>query len=211
MKLAGISLLAILTGIIGWMGMVRKPLPPIPEITGTLSEEVPFDFSIRSMDAKSVEFALNQKVKGKDMFVQFSMANAWKTGRAGLVLNGINARGMLTRGMSADNYLNDPKRKAKGEKDFSDFMKDKNGQSVKTYQFKQTLVQGRGGKPFMLIAYHGPAMEMIQTLEIPRPITLPSHISEMFTKEGNIQFLPGTVTFDSKTKGFYIPVQIRGN
>lgn len=210
MKYAGISILAILTGIICWMGMVRKPLPPVPEITATISEEVPFDFSIGSMDARSVEFALNRGGKGKGMYVNFSMANAFKTGRAGLVLNGINTRSTLTRGMSAQSYLDDSKRKAKGERDFSNFMKDKRGKTVSTYRFKQTLVEGKGNKTYMLIAYNGPAMEMIQTLEIPRPVTLPPYISQMFTEKGNIQFMPGTVSFDSSSKGFYIPVQIRG-
>lgn len=210
MKYVGISLLAIVTGIICWMGMVRKPLPPVPDIVSKLSPEVPFDFSINSMDAKSVEFGLNNKIKGKGMFVQFSMANAFKTGRAGLVLNGINSRSTLTRGISPDKYLNDPERKSKKEKDFSDFMKDNRGRSVNSYQFMQTLVEGHGGNPFMLVAYNGPAMEMIQTLEIPRPITLPAHVSALFVDKGIIQFKPGTVTFDTKSKGFYIPVQIRG-
>ena len=52
-------------------------------------------------------------------------------------------------------------------------------------------------------------MEMIQTLEIPRPVTLPAHISKQFIDKGIIQFQPGTVAFDGKIKGFYIPVTIR--
>jgi hypothetical protein len=57
-----------------------------------LLKEVPFDFSITSMDSKSVEFGLNSNVKGNGMYVDFSMANAWETGRAGLVLKGISTR-----------------------------------------------------------------------------------------------------------------------
>jgi hypothetical protein len=209
MRYAGISVLAILTGILCWMGLVRQPLPPVPEISRTLSKEVPFEFSIKSMNYKSVEFGLNKQAKGKDMFIQFSMANAWKTGRPGLVLNGINARSNFSGGMSAQKYLDDSKRKGKESKDFSDFMKDKSGKSVSTYRFKQTLVEGKGGETFMLIAYDGPAMEMIQTLEVPRPVTLPAHISQLFVDKGIIQFQPGTVAFDNRNQGFYIPVKVR--
>ena len=52
-------------------------------------------------------------------------------------------------------------------------------------------------------------MEMLQTLEIAHPITLPAHISHQFTEDGIIQFEPGTVTMDKKINGFYIPVTIR--
>src|SRR5690606_9743695 len=111
---------------------------------------------------------LKEKVGGKGMFVHFSMANAWKSGRPGLLLQGMSASSGL-RGMSARKYLDDPKRKENKGKDFSDFMQDNAGKPVSAYQFKQTLVEGRNGQTFMLIAYNGPAMEMIQTLEVPRP------------------------------------------
>lgn len=48
-----------------------------------------------------------------------------------------------------------------------------------------------------------------QTLEVPRPVTLPEHVSRLFVEKGIIQFKPGTVAFDSQSKGFYIPVEIR--
>lgn len=207
LKYTGITLLVLITGIIGWMGLVREPLPPIPEISRVVSNEVSFDFSIESMNYNKVELALDQKIKGKGMFIQFGMANAWKTGRAGLVLNGISGRSSLS-GMSPQKYLDDPKRKEQKSKDFSDFMKDRSGRSLSGYSFNQKLVEGQGGQPYMLISYNGPAMEMIQTLEIPRPITLPAHVSSLFTEKGIIQFKPGTVSFDGKSKGFYIPVQI---
>ena len=85
------TLIAFIAGSLVWMGFVREPLPPIPEITGELSKEVKLNFSINTMDYSGVELALNEKVEGKGMYVQFKMANAWKTGRPGLVVSGIKA------------------------------------------------------------------------------------------------------------------------
>ncbi|MEZ5040420.1 MAG: hypothetical protein R2828_11020 [Saprospiraceae bacterium] len=45
------------------------------------------------------------------------MANAWKTGRAGLALNGIIEISGLKNGMAPKGYLNDLKRKEKGASD----------------------------------------------------------------------------------------------
>lgn len=115
----------------------------------------------------------------------------------------------LTNGMSPKAYLNDKQREAKGGKDFSDFMKDNRGSSVSTYTFENTLVEGTSGEYFLRMSYDGPAMEMLQTLEIRRPVTVPGHISRQFVSKGVIQFQPGTVAFDSKIRGFYIPVVIR--
>ena len=123
MKYAGLAILATLAGALLWMGLVREPLPEIPEILGPVSKEVPFDFMIQSMDYNSVELGLKRSVKGKNMFVKFSMDNAFKTGRAGLVLNGISGQSSMS-GMSANKYLDDPKRKQDKGKDFSDYMKD---------------------------------------------------------------------------------------
>ena len=202
MKRAGLILGLVVIANIAWMGLVRSPLPPIPEIRSALSKEVPFSFSINSMTYTGLEFSLNEKIGGKGMYVQFGMANAWKSGRAGLVLQGIKAQGGMKGGMSRDKYLNDQKRKEESGKDFSDFMKDGRGRSLSTYSFNQTLVEGKSGKPYMLVAYDGPAMEMIQTLEVPRPVTLPAHISRQFIDKGIIQFQPGTMTLDSKVQGF---------
>ena len=61
----------------------------------------------------------------------------------------------------------------------------------------------------MLVAYNGPEMNMIQTLDIPRPVTLPKYISDKFTDKGIVQFKRGKVAFDNRVKGFHIPVEIR--
>jgi len=209
MKTIMILITAFVLTNLGWMGFVREPLPPIPTICAEISEEVGFDFSINTMDYLGLEFSLDEKVEGKGMYVEFKMNNAWKTGRPGLVVNSIKTESRFDRGMSPKKYLEDKKRPKKGNKDFSDFMKDNKGKPVSTYTFKQTLVEGKNGKTFMRMSYDGSEMEMIQTLEILHPITLPAHISRKFNPRGIIQFQRGVVTFDSKTKGFYIPVLIR--
>jgi hypothetical protein len=209
MKKIGLFISALIIASLGWMGFVREPLPPIPAISAEISEEVGFDFSINTMDYSGLEFSLDDEVEGKGMYVEFKMNNAWKTGRPGLVVNGIKTTSSFDKGMSPKKYLEDKKRKNRGGKDFSDFMKDNNGRSVSTYTFMQTLVEGEDGKTYMRMSYDGTAMEMIQTLEIPRPITLPAHISRKFISEGIIQFQRGVVAFDNKIKGFYIPVVIR--
>ncbi|PHN07751.1 hypothetical protein [Flavilitoribacter nigricans] len=208
MKKFAFIVMVLVAGSLAWMGFVREPLPPIPTIVAEVSQEVPLDFSINAMDYTGVELSMNRKIEGKGMYVQFKMANAWKSGRAGLVLNGIKGNSGL-RGMSPQNYLKDEKRKGNSGKDFSNFMADKRGKPVSSYSFRQTLVEDNSGKTFMRMSYNGPAMEMIQMLEIPRPVTIPAHVSKQFTSKGIIQFQPGTVAFDSKIKGFYIPVVIR--
>jgi hypothetical protein len=209
MKKIGIFITAFILVNLAWMGFVREPLPSIPNICAEISEEVGFDFSVNTMDYSSLEFSLDDKVEGKGMYVEFKMNNAWKTGRPGLVVNKIKAESSFGKGMSPKKYLEDTKRPKKGGKDFSDFMKDSKGKSVSKYTFKQTLVEDENGKKFMRMSYDGSEMEMIQTLEIPRPITLPAHISRKFNPLGIIQFQRGVVAFDSKIKGFYIPVLIK--
>jgi hypothetical protein len=203
----------ILTGLIlfslAWIGFVREPLAPIPVICSEISEEVDLKFSINTMDYTGLELSMNDKVEGKGMYVQFKMANVWKTGRPGLVLNGIKPNKNFKNGMTPKEYLKDEKRKEKEGKDFSDFMIDKKGKSVTTYTFKQTLVEGENGQTFMRMIYDGPEMDMIQTLEIPHPITIPTHISGKFAPKKIIQFQPGTITLDKKIKGFFIPVVVK--
>ncbi|MCB0705193.1 MAG: hypothetical protein KDC34_07775 [Saprospiraceae bacterium] len=193
---------------LAWMGFVRDPLPAIPSICAEISDEVRFDFSINTMDYSGLEFSLKDKVDGKGMFIEFKMNNAWETGRPGLVVNQINTASNFEKRMSPEKYLEDQKRPKKGGRDFSNFMKDNSGRSVSTFTFKQRLVEDENGKLFMRMSYEGSAMEMIQTLEIPRAITIPTHISRRFNSTGTLQFQPGVVAYDSKIKGFYIPVLV---
>lgn len=208
MKKISLFLIALIISAITWMGFQRVDLPPVPEICAEISGEVNLSFVIDKMDYSSLEFALDEKAKGKAMFIEFKMANAFKTGRPGLVLAGIRQERRMKNGMSPQTYRNDAKRKGKKEKDFSIFMKDKKGKAISRYTFKQTLVEGRDGRNYMKMSYSGPAMTMIQTMEIPRPVTLPAHISRRFIPKGTIQFLPGTVAFDTKINGFLIPVRM---
>lgn len=209
MKKFAFLLAVLLAGCLAWMGFVREPLPPIPEISAVLSEEVKLDFDINTMNYSGVEFRMKNRMQGKGMYVQFKMDNAWKTGRPGLVLTGVKGNSSFSNGMSPKSYLNDEKRKGKSGKDFSDFMKDRRGNNLSSYSFRQTLVEERSGKKYMQISYSGPAAEMIQTLRIPRPVTIPAHVSRQFIPKGIIQFQPGTVAFDRRSNGFYIPVVIR--
>lgn len=209
MKKIALFLAVFLAVNLMWMGFVREPLPAIPNICAEISREVPLHFSIKAMDYTGVELGLNRKIGGGDMHVQFRMNNAWKTGRPGLVLTGIKSSGGFKGGMSAKQYLEDPERKKKSGKDFSNFMQDKGGKALMNFSFQQALSEDNSGKLYMRISYDGPAREMIQSLEIPRPVTVPAHISKQFTDKGIIQFQRGTVAFDRKIKGFYIPVVIR--
>lgn len=208
MKKISLLLIALVLAALTWMGFQRVELPPVPEICAEISDEVSLNFVIDKMGYSNLELALEEKSNGKGMYVEFKMANAFKTGRPGLVIVGIRPERGMRGGMSPKSYMGDQRRKGKKEKDFSTFMKDKKGKAVSRYTFKQTLVEGRGGKRFMKMVYRGPEMAMIQTLEVPRPITLPAHISRKFIPKGTIQFLPGTVAFDSKINGFLIPVKM---
>lgn len=209
MKNLMLSFVALVLACLAWMGFVREPLPSIPVIRAEVSKDVNLDFSINSLDLSGVELALNNKIEGKGMYVQFQANNTWKTGRPGLIVKGIMTSPGLRSGKPPKEYLKENNGKGKTGKDFSDFMNDNRGNSIATYTFQHTLVEGDNGKTFMRMSYNGPVMDMIQTLDIERPITIPAHVSRQFLDKGIIQFQPGVVAFDSKIKGFYIPVVIR--
>ena len=195
---------------IAWMGFVRKPLPPTPEIVEELSPNMPLRFAVNKMDYSGVEMMLDKSATGQTMYAKFQMSNAWKTGRPGLVLQGFGRASAMQRGMSPRQYMADPKRKVSRSKDFSAFMKDKRGKPVSTYNLNHTLVRGKDGRTYLRMTYGGPPMEMLQMLEIPRPITVPGHLARKFVPNGTLQFQRGTVAFDKRINGFTIPVIVKG-
>lgn len=65
MKKIVILLSAFIITNLGWMGFIREPLPPIPNIRAEISDEVSFDFSIYTMDYTGLELSLNDNVEGK--------------------------------------------------------------------------------------------------------------------------------------------------
>ncbi|MEZ4886753.1 MAG: hypothetical protein R3E32_18640 [Chitinophagales bacterium] len=212
MKKVGFFIAGLILLSLSWIGFVREPLPPIPQIAADVSEEVALDFSINSMNKTGIELAMNEKVKGEGMYVQFRMADVFETGRLGLVLYGIKTTSDFKNGVSPKGYMKSEKPAAvnKKGKDLTIFMKDKQGKDISNYSFSQKLVKGKDGQTYMQMTYNGPAVEMLQTLEVARPITLPAPISRKFLPKGIIQFMPGTVALDPKIKGFYIPVAIKG-
>ncbi len=202
---------SLLIGAIIWMAFVRKPLPPIPEVNKAISQKVDMNFSIATMELSGLELELNNKPEGKAMYVAFGMGNAFATGRAGLVLKHIGQQPSMKGKMKPDEYLADDKRKNnKGKgRDFSDFMEDNKGRKVSKYSFSHTLVEGKDGNNYMQMTYNGTDMNMIEQLELPRPFTIPAHVSKQFVEKGNIQFNKGTYALDKKTGSFMIPVTIR--
>ncbi len=211
MKKVLITVAAVIFITTVWMAFVRKALPPIPEINSHLSKEVDLIFSVESMDYNDIELSLNNKKDGKGMYINFAMSNAFKTGRAGLIVKNIGERPVLKANMKPKEYLEDKKRKEnKGKgRDFEEFISDKKGKELSSYTFKQTLVEGKDGNTYMQMLYEGSAMNMIEQLEIPHPITIPAHISRQFTDKGIIQFQKGVYALDTKAGGFYIPVLVR--
>ena len=195
---------------IAWMGFVREPLPPTPEIVEALSPKMPLRFAINKMDYSGVELMLDKRATGQPMFAKFQMSNAWKTGRSGLVLQGIGGASAMKQAMSPQKYVADPKRKAKKSKDFTAFMKDRGGRGITSYTLNHTLVKGKDGRQYMQMTYSGPPMEMIQMLQIPRPITVPGHLARKFVPKGTLQFQRGTVAFDKRINGFNVPVIVKG-
>ena len=209
MKRIGIFTLIFVVVNLAWMGFVREPLPEVPEMLTPISPPVNMKFAINTMSSSGVEMSMNNRSTGKGMFVQFKMSNAWKTGRTGLVVTGINSNSNFSRGMSPRAYVNSPTRKRQTAKDFTHFMKDKQGKTIGSYPINHRLVRAKGGQTYLQLTYKGSAMEMLQTLEVPQPITVPAHISRRFVPKGAIQFQRGTVRFDRRINGFNIPVKIR--
>ncbi|WP_143473736.1 hypothetical protein [Flavilitoribacter nigricans] len=65
-------------------------------------------------------------------------------------------------------------------------------------------------KNYWHICVHTVGFENLESLTLLfRYRYIPAKVPKQFTSKDIIQFQPGTVAFDSKIKGFYIPVVIR--
>lgn len=187
-----------------WLGFNRAPLPPTPEISRIISKEVKLKFKMNKVDYTSVELAL---AEGKDdMFVQFSVSDAWKGGRLGLVVDGMDTQSKA-KGMKPSDYEKQAKREAKA-KDFGQFMKDKKGKPVQHYTFIQEVAEGKDGKTYLKMTYDGPDVPMLDLLEVKNPVTVPNKIARRFGLEKGIQLEPGTAAFDKSINGFWLPIKL---
>lgn len=199
------TILLLVSGFI-WMSFNRAPLPPTPEISHLMGKEVSLKFKMNKVDYSQVELGLMENGP-KGLFIKFSMSDAWKGGRLGLTLDGMNDKS-FNIGMPPTVYMKDDKRKSGGGKDFGHFMKDKGGKPVSAYTFKQSVAQGKDGKMYMKMSYVGPDMPMLDMLEIKRNIPVPQHIAGRFQLGKGVTMKPGKVAFDSSINGFWIPVSL---
>lgn len=187
-----------------WLGFNRAPLPPTPEISRVISKEVKLKFKMNKVDYTNVELAL---AEGKDdLFVQFSVSDAWKGGRLGLVVDGMDTKSKA-KGMKPSDYEKQAKRESAG-KDFGQFMKDKKGKPVQFYTFIQEIAEGKDGKMYLKMTYDGPDVPMLDLLEVKRSVTIPNKIAKRFGLEKGIQLEPGTVAFDKSINGFWLPIKV---
>lgn len=205
MRKALLTTALLLVASFVWMGLNRAPLPPTPEISRLLSKEVKLKFKMNKVDYTKVELAL---AEGKDKyFVQFSVSDAWKGGRLGLVIDGM-AEKSFNIGMPPSVYEKDEKRKAKGNKDFGQFMRDKKGKAVQFYTFKQTIAEGKDGKTYLKMTYDGPDVPMMDILEVKRPVRIPNKIAKRFGLDKGVQLQVGKASFDSSINGFWLPISL---
>ena len=188
-----------------WLGFNRSPLPPTPEISRVIGKQVKLKFKMNKVDYTNVELAL---AEGKDdLFVQFSVSDAWKGGRLGLVVDGMSGRSKA-KGMSPSEYEKNEGRESKGGKDFGQFMKDKKGKPVRHYTFIQEVAEGKDGKTYLKMTYDGADVPMLDLLEVKNSVTIPTNIAKRFGLEKGIQLEPGTVAFDKSINGFWLPVKL---
>ncbi|MGA7305469.1 MAG: hypothetical protein WBW88_11365 [Rhodothermales bacterium] len=187
-----------------WLGFNRAPLPPTPEISHLTGKEVKLKFKMNKVDLANVELALAEG--GDNLFVQFSVADSWKGGRLGLVIDGM-AEKSKAKGMKPTDYEKDKKHESKG-KDFGQFMKDKKGKPVKFYTFTQQVAEGKDGKTYLKMSYDGPDVPMLDVLEVKNPVTIPTNIVKRFGLEKGIQLQPGTFAFDKSINGFWLPINL---
>ncbi len=171
--------------------------PPIPEITKELSSTVKYEFRINKMSTNRVELA---HVNGREpMFINFQLSGSWKTGRPSLVVSTVSPRSQFAKGQNPKSYKNQ-----KGEKDFTQFMKDKKGRPVSSYAFSNTVVEGKGGKQYLKMTYSGADIPMIGTLVVKKTTDFPDFVADKFKSDKPIRLKAGTYTFDRSINGFYI-------
>ena len=198
---AGVLVVACLV----WLGFNRAPLPPTPEISRIISKQVKLKFKMNKVDYTNVELALDE---GRDnLFVQFSMSDAWKGGRIGLVVDGMT-EGSKSKGKSPSEYEKDSKSNSEDGKNFGQFMKDKKGKPVQHYTFLQEVAEGKDGKTYLKMTYDGPDVPMLDLLEVKSGVTVPPKIAKRFGLEKGIQLEPGTVAFDKSINGFWLPIRL---
>jgi hypothetical protein len=188
-----------------WIGANRAPLPELPEIDHLVGKEVKLRFKMNKFDQTKVELALAEK-KDK-MFVKFSMSDAWKEGRLGLVVDGMSEKSYGLP-LSPSDYAKNEKRESQKGKDFGMFMKDKKGKPVEFYTFSQTVAEGKDGKQYLKMTYEGPDVPLIEMLEVKGPITVPPKIAKRFGLEKDIQIQPGKAAYDRSVNGFWLPVSL---
>lgn len=193
--------------LIAWFGFNWYHLPEPPVILRELSPEVKLEFSVNRVDVSEIELSLNGVGADQALFTHFSMSSQWTKGRPGLVLKDMEKTSRMN-GRGKDEKAYRQEHAERSDRDFSRFLNDNQGKAVKTYAFRQTLTEGEDGKTYLRMSYDGRPMPMLQTLQIDQPVAVPAHISRKFIGEGRLQFSKGTVYFDKKINGFWIPVRV---
>lgn len=205
MKKALLSAGILVIASVVWLGLYRAPLPPTPEIDHMMGKEVKLKFKMNKVDMTNVELAL---AEGKDnAFVQFSIADSWKGGRLGLVIDGMTTESKA-KGMNPSEYAKEHKGKKDDGERFGRFMKDEKGKPVEFYTFIQEVAEGKDGKTYLKMSYDGPDVPMLDILEVKQPIAVPTNIAKRFGLDKGIQFQPGKFAFDESINGFWIPIAL---
>ena len=187
-----------------WLGFNRAPLPPTPDIERTVGNEVKLRFKMNKVDYTNVELALSEG--GDNLFVQFSVSDAWKGGRIGLVVDGMTTSS-TSKGKKPGDYEKDENRAKKG-KDFGQFMKDKKGKPVQFYTFVQQVAEGKDGKTYLKMSYEGADVPMLDILEVKKPVTIPTNITKRFGLDKGVQLEAGSAAFDKEINGFWLPIKL---
>jgi hypothetical protein len=174
----------------------KEDFPEPPDSYTVLAETVSLEFRINRLDGVSVELSLNGAQESENLYFLFELSDDWKKGHFGLVLKDISGSGILNE----DSGI---------KPDISRFQKDNKGNPVVTYTFDNTLVEDDEGSKYIRLSYTGPAMPLIESLQVAKNMSMPQHISDKFGIKEDIEFQEGKYGLDKDINGFWVPVLLK--
>lgn len=174
----------------------KESFPEPPDNYVVLSDTVNLEFKVNRMDGISVELSLSEADDSSNYYCLFELSDDWLKGHFGLVLKEMSGSPILKENTGI-------------LPDISRFQKDNSGNNISTYSFDHALAEDDKDVTYIRLSYIGPAMPLIESLQVVKNMSLPGHISERFGLDQDIEFQAGKYGLDTNINGFWIPVLLK--
>lgn len=174
----------------------KESFPEPPENYTEMTGAINLEFKINRMDGISVEMSLSGADESNNLYFLYELSSDWVKGHFGLVLKDVSSSSILEENTGIF-------------PDISRFQKDNDGNEVKTYSFDNLLIEDDQGMNYLKLSYTGPAMPLIESLQVEKNLVLPVRVSDWFGIEQDIEFQAGKYGLDANINGFWIPVLLK--